>query len=110
MKHFASLKDARNFIRVFNQGRSLRGSQFRVHYLRNEVGETRIGIVITRKAGSAVVRNLLRRRLRNIIRCAPIELKNQYDIVIYISSSITGVPFKVLEAETIRLLSMLEGG
>ena len=110
MKRFASLKDARNFIRVFKNGRALRGQYFRLHYLRNEVEKLRIGIVVTRKAGSSVTRNLLRRRYRNILCKSFVVLKFNYDIVIYVNSPINEIPFKDLEIEMNRLLDMVEGG
>lgn len=107
MKHFASLKDARNFIRVFKQGKTLRGAYFRVHYLRNEVAITRIGIVVTRKAGSAVSRNLIRRRLRCILFNTVSTLKSDLDIVFYVNSSIVEIPYKEIEIETYRILNLL---
>ncbi len=107
MKHFASLKDARNFIRVFKQGKTLRGAYFRVHYLRNEVAITRIGIVVTRKAGSAATRNLIRRRLRSILSNLTATLRTDLDIVLYINSSIDEIPYKEIEIETYRMMSLL---
>ena len=46
----------------------------------NESGESRIGIIASKKVGGAVVRNLVRRRLKEIMRRLP--LAQGYDLVV----------------------------
>lgn len=53
-----------------------------MYCLKNRRGENRLGITVGAKLGCAVVRNRVRRRLRECYRALAPELVNGYDIVI----------------------------
>ena len=70
------------FRRVYNKGKS-GVSPFLVVYARPNRGEkNRLGVTVSTKLGKAVVRNRVRRRLREIYRLSQSELKQGYDIVL----------------------------
>ncbi|MGE4267610.1 MAG: ribonuclease P protein component [Deferribacterales bacterium] len=63
------LKITRDFERVFRQGKKKQGRFVCIHYLYNEEDRTRVGITVSKKVDKrAVVRNLIKRRLREIFR------------------------------------------
>jgi ribonuclease P protein component len=74
----------------------------------NEAGETapisRFGISVKKALGGAVVRNRIRRRIREILRRNRTEIPSGWDIVIHPRRSVAQAPFAPLEAELVRLL------
>jgi ribonuclease P protein component len=74
----------------------------------NEVGApaaiSRFGISVKKALGGAVVRNRIRRRIREILRRNKTEIPSGWDIVIHPRPSVAQAPFAPLEAELVRLL------
>jgi ribonuclease P protein component len=64
---------------VYNEGRSWASSLLVMKALPNELTLSRFGFSVSRRVGKAVARNKVRRRLREILRRAP--LKPGWDIV-----------------------------
>lgn len=82
MKKTTTLKKNYEFRRVYNKGKS-GVSPFLVVYVRPNRGErNRLGVTVSTKLGKAVVRNRVRRRLREIYRLAQPEMKQGYDVVL----------------------------
>ena len=82
MKRKTTLKRNYEFRRVYNKGKS-GVSPFLVVYARPNRGEkNRLGVTVSTKLGKAVVRNRVRRRLREIYRLSQPEMKQGYDIVL----------------------------
>ena len=97
MKDFSALRKSGDFARVIRLGRQARNDNLRIHALAGENGGLRIGVVVTRKAGGAVVRNLIRRRILHIARNLAKEFVRPADLVIYINRNISNVVFRELE-------------
>ncbi|MSQ24254.1 MAG: ribonuclease P protein component [Chloroflexi bacterium] len=51
-------------------------------FLREEPGPLRVGIIVSRRVGNAVVRNLVKRRIREATRALYPELAPQRDLVV----------------------------
>lgn len=62
------LSNSQQFRKVYDQGQRFHTSYFSAFILKNDIGELRIGITVTRKIGNAVVRNRCKRRLREALR------------------------------------------
>ena len=65
---------------------------------------SRFGISVKKALGGAVVRNRIKRRLREILRRKRTEIPTGWDIVIHPKSSVARLPYATLEAELVRLL------
>ena len=65
---------------------------------------SRFGISVKKALGGAVVRNRIRRRIREIVRRNRTEIPKGWDIVIHPRSSVAKAAFAPLEAELVRLL------
>jgi ribonuclease P protein component len=65
---------------------------------------SRFGISVKKALGGAVVRNRIRRRIREILRRNKTEIPTGWDIVIHPKSSVAKAEFAPLEAELVRLL------
>jgi ribonuclease P protein component len=68
---------------------------------------SRFGISVKKTLGGAVVRNRIRRRIREILRRNRTEIPSGWDIVIHPRRSVAQAPFAPLEAELVRLLRSL---
>ena len=82
MKYTAPLKKNYEFRRLYSRGKSAGTSRFTVYCRRNGTSGNRFGITVSTKIGKAVVRNKIRRRLREIYRLNEENLNRGYDIVI----------------------------
>ncbi len=68
---------------------------------------SRFGFSIKKALGGAVVRNRMRRRLREIVRCHRQEITSGWDIVIHPKQSVATAPMPALTADFLRMLKGL---
>ena len=69
---------------------------------------SRFGISVKKALGGAVVRNRIRRRIREILRRNRTEIPTGWDIVIHPRSSVAQAAFAPLEAELVRLVRSIQ--
>jgi ribonuclease P protein component len=111
-KGFAFPREARlvhrgDFDRVYQAGKRLSSSHFTVFVRRNDLVLSRFGFSIKKALGGAVVRNRMRRRLREMVRCHQQEIPVGWDIVIHPKNSVSKVEFAALTGDLMRLLKKL---
>jgi ribonuclease P protein component len=71
-------------------------------------GEPRIGFTVTKKLGGAVVRNRIRRRLKEALRLArDLETRPDHDYVVMAQREALRFGFALLQAEIIRAFSLV---
>jgi ribonuclease P protein component len=92
-----------DFQRVYRQGQRRSASLCTVFYRPNGLAETRLGITTPRRLGTAVVRNRIKRRIREIFRLHRRELPEGWDIVLNPRPSAATVAYPALERELLRL-------
>jgi len=92
------------FDAVYRAGKRRSSSHFTVFFRANELPQSRFGFSIKKALGGAVVRNRIRRRLREVVRCHRLEIPTGWDIVIHPKSSVACAPFAALTADLLRLL------
>lgn len=90
------------FDRVRKEGEVFRGKLLSIGVLRN-ADPFRAGFVISRALGGAVVRNRVRRRLREIVRKHQGEISDGVWIVMIARASAAAADFEQLEVEWLRL-------
>jgi ribonuclease P protein component len=96
-----------DFDRVYQAGKRLSSSHFTVFVRKNEVTLSRFGFSIKKALGGAVVRNRIRRRLREIVRCHQQEIPPGWDMVIHPKNSVSKAEFTVVTDDLLRLLKKL---
>ena len=74
---------------------------------RNRTGTNRVGITVSKKLGNAVLRNKIRRRIREIYRTNEDELLSGFDLVIVARRGSTQAAYRELEADFLRLADRL---
>jgi ribonuclease P protein component len=96
-----------SFDAVYRAGKRFSSSNFTVFVRFNELALSRFGFSIKKTLGGAVVRNRIRRRLREMVRCHRQEIPAGWDIVIHPKSQSATAPFAALAEELVRLLKKL---
>ena len=109
MRRDQRLRSSRRFSQIRSEGRTWVNNLLVLRTLANDDAQTRFGFIATRRIGNAVVRNKLRRRLREILRVAPVSVG--WDLVFIVRKSSVDASFKALERAVYNLLrrsSLLE--
>ena len=92
MKRTMTVKENYEFRRIYAKGRS-GVSPYLVVYVRpNRRGRNRLGVTVSTKLGHAVVRNRVRRRLREIFRLNQGGLAQGYDMILVARTRATSAP------------------
>jgi len=92
------------FDRVYRNGRRRTSRQFIVFSAPNGLERSRFGMSIGRALGGAVVRNRIRRRLREILRHHRQEISSGWDIIFHPRASVATSEFRALTEELLGLL------
>ena len=80
---------------------------FAVHALPNTLMGARLGLSVSKKVGTAVKRNGVRRRLKEIFRCSADDLPVGLDLVISARPAAADASFEELSDEFSRALQRL---
>ena len=78
-----------------------------MHALPNSVGSARLGLSVSKKVGTAVKRNEVRRRLKEIFRSSSDALQGNVDLVISARPAAAEASFRELNEEFTRSLRRL---
>ena len=113
MKNTVSLKENHLFRRAYQRGKTAADSRLALYVRRNGRKGSRLGLTVSTKVGCAVVRNRVRRRLREIYRLHEDGLAEGVDVVIVARVRAAGSTYRQLEQSFLRLadkLSLLKKG
>ena len=98
------LTRASEFSRVRTEGKAQRGRLLVLGLLERENGEPlRAGFVTSKRIGGAVIRNRVRRRLREIVRRHQHELRAGLWMVVIARPAAAEATYRALEDEWLRL-------
>ena len=93
-----TLKKNSDFRRLYSKGKSAVTPYMVVYCRRNGLDHNRVGYTVSTKLGHAVVRNRVRRRLREIYRLTLPQLKTGWDIVIVARGRCVGAEYAHMDA------------
>ena len=91
------------FRRVYDEGRRRSASLCTVFVRPNGLPQSRFGVTTPVRLGKAVLRNRLRRRLREVFRRHRAQLPGGWDILVNPREPVATIPFRSLEGELLRL-------
>ena len=91
------------FRRVYDEGQRRSAALCSIFYLPNGLPHTRLGITTPTAIGNAVVRNRVRRRLREVFRLYRATIPGGWDIVMNPRSAVATMPFRHLVEQMLRL-------
>jgi ribonuclease P protein component len=96
----ARLARASEFQRMRREAQSFHGKFFVLSVLRNlPTAEVRVGLITSRRVGGAVVRNRVRRRLREIVRAARPQIPAGTWLTLVARQAAAQATFQILAAE-----------
>lgn len=105
MKRCHRLVRASDLARVRKQGHSWAHPLLVLAVDRNETGATRFGFVVSRRIGGAVVRNRVKRRLREAVRRHLDEVPAGWDVVLVARAPIAEAQFYEIEGAVAQTLA-----
>ena len=102
MQRDIRLTGSRRFSQIYKCGSGWANDLLVLKVLANDSDITRFGLVTARRVGNAVVRNKIRRRLKEILRKAPVEMG--WDLVFIARKRRVVADYWQLEHAAYRLL------
>ena len=111
MRPDTTVKENYLFRRIYRKGASAVEPCMVVYCQKNRKGQTRLGVTVSTKLGKAVVRNRVRRQMRELWRLHRAEMYPGYDVIIVVRNRATRTPYRVLEKQyldALKKLSLLE--
>lgn len=100
------LKKNMEFKKVYNVGKNHWNRNFVLYVKKNNLDETRVGFTVTKKHGNAVVRNKIRRQMKEAYRLNFNNVKNGYDLVFIPKRNITNINYKEIEGSMIHIMKI----
>jgi len=101
MKKKEIIKKSLDYTNIINKNNKIKNKYYSIFYVKSE--NTLFGISIPKKTGNAVVRNKIKRQIKNIIDKNKINIQNNYNYVIIIRKEILELPYLEMEKELISL-------
>ena len=96
------LQKNRHFQYVYKKGDKVYSKNLFVVFVATKMKKPKIGFVVNNKIGDAVVRNKVKRRLREIIRLNIEKISFKYNYVIFAKSGIENLEYDELSREVMR--------
>jgi ribonuclease P protein component len=94
-----------DFNKVYRYGKSVANHQFVLYYLpQPKLEHFRLGVSVSKKIGNAVVRNRLRRMMKEIIRLNEQQLASQYDYVLIARKPCAEMEYQAMEKSILHVL------
>ncbi|MBC7088546.1 MAG: ribonuclease P protein component [Tissierellales bacterium] len=106
MKKIHRLRKNTEFKKVYVKGKNYWNRNFTLYIKKNELNYTRFGIVVTKKLGKAVVRNKIKRRLREINKNLLPYVSEGYDIVLIPKKNTLDLNYEELQKSVEHLYSL----
>jgi ribonuclease P protein component len=101
------IRKQNDFIALYKKGKRYRGKYFILINFPNELGFSRFAVVASKKTGSAVKRNRIKRRMRALFR----QNKNYFiipmDLIVIAKTEIYGAPWIELEKEYLKAVKII---
>lgn len=92
------LRNRADFSRVYRHGKSFANHQFVVYWFsKKEVERFRVGVSVSKKVGNAVVRNRMRRLVKEIVRHHEPEIAGGLDMVFIVRKGALSMEYAELE-------------
>jgi ribonuclease P protein component len=98
-----------DFRRCYRQGQRLRTSYFIVYAYRRGAGAVRLGLAVGKAIGSAVVRNRVKRRLRELFRRHKASVPEGYDLFVRATPPSATASFAELKQAWRHAIGILQG-
>lgn len=99
------LKSSRAFSFIYNKGESISDRLLVILWVKNRDNNIKAGFTVSKKIGNSVVRNKIRRRLKEAFRALIPEVDNGYNYIILARNPIKDASYSEINQSLIRLLT-----
>lgn len=100
---FEMIKKDRQFRYIYSRGKSFANKKLVIYYIKNNDEKLKVGISISKKVGKAVVRNRLRRLIKENIRLNQ-NLKSGYSMIFLARVGADDLDFNTMKSSINHLL------
>jgi len=107
MRYTVSMKENHLFRRLYAKGKSAAAGTVAVYVRPNRLRRNRLGLTVGTKVGKAVVRNRVRRRIREAYRIHEERMHTGWDIVVVARTRAAFARYAQVERDLLRLLERL---
>lgn len=105
MRNTVSLNCNGHFLRLYKTGETVTGRFLVLYYRKNKLNFNRLGVTVSKKVGGAVVRNRVRRLIKENFRLNEDSIKTGYDIIFVSRVRSAAADFHTIEKEMLSHLS-----
>jgi ribonuclease P protein component len=99
------IRKSKEYERIYSGGRSLHSKSFLIIVSPSQAGVSRLGITVSRRVDKrAVVRNRIRRRIREIFRLNRHKLNGFFDIVVIARQNAVLCPYAEMQRQILGAL------
>lgn len=100
------LRSNMEFKKVYSGGKTYWNRNLVLYLRKNNFNHNRVGYSITKKVGNSVVRNKIRRRMKEIYRLSFSELKGNYDLIFIPKKNVVDISYKELESAMFHIMKL----
>ncbi|RJE83317.1 ribonuclease P protein component [Paenibacillus sp. 1011MAR3C5] len=105
MRRSLRLRNREDFNRIYRGGKSFANSQFVVYWSRQRIADPfRLGVSASKKIGNAVMRNRMRRMVKEIVRHLEDRVQPHTDLILIVRKPATTMSMKEMEKSVIHVL------
>lgn len=87
------LRRAEDFARLRQSGKTIQNRYILLSHASNGLAHNRYGLVTSGRVGGAVMRNRMRRLLREVVRAVQPQMRVGHDVVLVVRTPLTQQPF-----------------
>ena len=102
------VKESRVFDEVIETGKKIKNYNFVIFYKEKKDSPTKYGITVPKKIGKAHIRNMLKRKVRAIIRNYNKNYEKNYNCIIIIRNSCLSLSYQELSSSLQYLLDKIK--
>lgn len=100
------LRNSREFKKIYSGGKNYWNRNLILYVKKNHMENSRVGYSITKKIGNSVVRNKIRRRMKEIYRLNFDNIKDGYDLIFIPKKNIVDISYREMESAMIHILKL----
>jgi ribonuclease P protein component len=104
MKKYEIVKEHKDFDNIINTGKYKKGSFFVIYNKDNNLKFNRFGIAVSKKNGTAVIRNKMKRVTRMILNKYKNMFKNGNDYIIIVNLCAIEAKYIALEEDILNII------
>ena len=106
MKQSESLKSNEDFREIYRTGKSYANKYLIMYVKKNDTGNNRIGISVSKKVGNSVVRHRITRLIRESYRLSEDSFLSGLDIVVVARVGAKGKDYSEIESALVHLMKL----